>query len=79
MKRRHFISLIGGAALSPLVAAAQNRLRSIGILTGNVEADLDAQARVRAFKESLYARWQGDDIQGDLHFEVRWPGADASS
>jgi putative ABC transport system substrate-binding protein len=78
MKRRQFISLIGGASLYPLVAKAQERGRTVGILTGNVEADPDAQARVRAFKEGLNARWQADDgPKDDLHFEVRWPGPDA--
>ena len=56
MRRREFATLIGGAVVYSQVAAAQERMCTIGILTGNVEADLDAQGRVRAFKESLYAR-----------------------
>jgi putative ABC transport system substrate-binding protein len=79
VKRREFVGLIAGAALCPLVAKAQERTRTIGVLTGNVEVDLDAQARVRAFKESFYARWEAEDGETDnLHFEVRWPGPDAS-
>lgn len=74
MRRRELISLIAGAALCPLVAKAQTRTRCVGVLTGNVESDRDAQARVRAFKESLYARRDGET--DDLNFEIRWPGAD---
>src|SRR5215475_11703143 len=74
MKRREFMSLIGGALACPLVAKAQDATRTVGILTGNVEDDRDAQARVRAFKEGLYAR--RDVEQEGVHFEVRWPGPD---
>jgi putative ABC transport system substrate-binding protein len=76
MKRREFVGLIAGAALYPLVAKAQDGSHRIGVLTGNVETDHEAQARVRAFKESLYARRDGE--KGDLHFEVRWPGPDVT-
>jgi putative ABC transport system substrate-binding protein len=76
MRRRQLISLIGGAVAYPLVAKVQARTRCIGVLTGNVEADRDAQARVRAFKEGLYAR--RDEEEGSLHFEIRWPGPDIS-
>lgn len=80
VKRRQFIALIGGAALFPSVARAQQRMRVIGVLTANVETDPDAQARVRAFRESLAARWDAadDEVQDDLRFEIRWPGPDAS-
>lgn len=77
MRRRQLISLIGGAAVYPLVAKAQSRTRCIGVLTGNVETDPDAQARVRAFRESVYAREDEDD-RSTLHFEIRWPGPDIS-
>lgn len=76
MRRREFISLVTGAALCPQIARAQARTRCVGVLTGNVETDADAQARVRAFKESLYARRDGET--DDLRFEIRWPGGDIS-
>jgi len=82
MKRREFITLIGGAFVYAPMARAQDQgqeqeqTRTIGILTGNVESDPDAQARVRAFREALYARWEGE--KDNLHFEIRWPGPDAS-
>jgi putative tryptophan/tyrosine transport system substrate-binding protein len=76
MRRRQLISLIGSAVAYPLVAKAQARTRCIGVLTGNVETDHDAQTRVRAFRESLYAR--RDEEESSLHFEIRWPGPDIS-
>jgi putative tryptophan/tyrosine transport system substrate-binding protein len=76
MRRRELLSLIGGAALLPLAAKAQGATRRVGVLTGNVEADRSAQARVRAFEESLHARREGES--DDLVFEIRWPGPDIS-
>jgi putative ABC transport system substrate-binding protein len=78
MRRREFIALIGGAVAYAPAALAQDqgeaRTRRIGILTGNVAVDTAAQERVRVFREGLYARRDGDN----LHFEIRWPGPDAS-
>jgi ABC-type uncharacterized transport system substrate-binding protein len=57
MRRREFITLVGGtAACWPLVAFAQQseRVRRIGVLTGGVDADdLDLQARIGAFEDGL--------------------------
>jgi putative ABC transport system substrate-binding protein len=74
LSRRELASLIGSAALFPLAVRAQEATHCVGILTGNAETDADAQARVRAFKEGLYAR--RDDEKDSLRFEVRWPGPD---
>jgi putative ABC transport system substrate-binding protein len=75
IERRRLITLIVGVTLSPLIAKAQSSTRCVGVLTGNVESDREAQARVRAFKEGLFARWDGE--KDDLRFEIRWPGPDA--
>jgi hypothetical protein len=55
IKRREFITLLGGAtAASPLVARAQTkRMRRIGVLMGYVESGQEAQAFVAAFREGL--------------------------
>ena len=65
MKRREFITLIGGAAAAwPLAARAQQgeRVRRIGMLTGATAADdPDAQVNVAAFLQGLEQfGWTGD-------------------
>ena len=74
--RREFVSLIGGVSLLPRAARAQEATHFVGVLAGNVETDIDAQARVRAFKEGLYAK--RDNEKDSLRLEVRWPGPDVS-
>jgi putative ABC transport system substrate-binding protein len=55
MKRREFISLIGGAAVaaSGPARAQQERVRHIGVLMGYAEDDPDTQARMKAFREAF--------------------------
>ncbi len=56
MKRREFITLLGGAAAWPFAIRAQQpeRMRRIGVLSGGVVADdPDAQGYIAAFLQGL--------------------------
>src|SRR4249919_2967493 len=55
LKRRQFISLIGGAAAWPLMARAQQSelKRRVGVLMGLSADDAEAQDRIAAFVQGL--------------------------
>jgi len=74
MKRRTFISLLGGAAALPLAARAQQggRVRRIGILMPLPPTNAEAQARVRAFREELRKRGWAAGV--NAQFDERWTG-----
>jgi len=74
MKRREFITLLGGAAAWPLTARAQQpgRPRRIGMLLSNLETDPEGQARMVAFRQGL--RELGWIEDQNLQIEYRWTG-----
>jgi ABC-type uncharacterized transport system substrate-binding protein len=69
MKRREFITLVGGAAAWPLAARAQQgeRMRRISVLHDYVEADPEGRAQLAAFREELQKLgWaEGDNLRID--------------
>ena len=77
MKRREFITLLGGAAaVWPLAARAQQgeRVRPIGLLIGTAD-DREGQARVTALKQGLQELGWTDGR--NIQIETRFGGADA--
>ena len=76
MRRREFITLLGGAATWPLAVHAQQpeRMRRIGVLMGYPEGDPQAQANVTALRQGLHdLGWlEGSNVQIDY----RWAGGD---
>ena len=64
MKRREFITLLGGAAAWPLAARAQQgeRMRRIGVLINLAADDPEGHARITAFAQGLQeAGWTNDE------------------
>src|SRR5262245_49557687 len=79
MKRRAFITLLGGAAASwPLAARAQQRerVRRIGILLPAAADDPEYQARVGAFLQALGQL--GWTIGRNVQIDTRWAAANAA-
>jgi putative tryptophan/tyrosine transport system substrate-binding protein len=55
LKRREFITLLGGAAAWPIAARAQQSegMRRIGVLGGLAENDPEMKARLAGFRQGL--------------------------
>ena len=72
MRRREFITLLGGAAAWPLAARAQqpDRMRRIGVLMAYAESDPEAQALVAAFREGLQKL--GWTEGRNIRIDTRW-------
>jgi putative ABC transport system substrate-binding protein len=78
MRRREFITLIGGAVAWPLAVDAQqaDRVRRIGVLLPLVQDDPVARAQVGAFVTALQeAGWtDGRNARIDIHWAGPTPG-----
>jgi putative tryptophan/tyrosine transport system substrate-binding protein len=76
MRRREFITLLGGAAVSwPLAARAQQseRVRRIGVLRGDAETGPEGQSENSAFRQGLQRLgWTG----GNVRLLYRWGNGD---
>jgi putative ABC transport system substrate-binding protein len=79
MRRREFITLLGGAAATwPLAARAQQpgEMRRVGVLSGLAEDDPESVTRRTAFEQALKElNWVNG---GNLRIDYRWPGDKAS-
>src|SRR5262245_66531891 len=78
MRRRSFITLLGGAAAAwPLTARGQqgSRMRSIGVLLATTADASEYQARLGAFQQELQKF--GWSIGRNLRIDDRWAGINA--
>jgi ABC-type uncharacterized transport system substrate-binding protein len=77
MRRRTFIILLGGAAMWPLAARAQQgeRVRRIGVLMRGSADDSDEQARLTGFLQGGLEEWGWSDGR-NVRIDVRWSAAD---
>jgi putative ABC transport system substrate-binding protein len=75
MKRREFITLLGGATAWPLAAGAQqpDRVRRIGVLMPYDENDRLAKAQMSGFTKGLSELGWTDSR--NLQMEIRWAAA----
>src|SRR6478672_11011956 len=79
LRRRQFISLLGGAAAAwPLVARAQQpqRMRRIGVLMGWNETDPEAQSNLAAFVRELQQLGWTDGR--NVRIDYRWSNGDVN-
>jgi putative ABC transport system substrate-binding protein len=77
LKRREFITLLGGAAAAwPLAARAQQgeRVRRIAVLMNLIEDDAEGQSRIAAFLQGM--RELGWSADRNMRIDIRWAGND---
>ena len=72
MRRREFITLLGGAAAWPLAARAQqvDKVRRLGILTSASETDSEGLSRIAALRQGLQEL--GWSENRNLKIDYRW-------
>jgi hypothetical protein len=79
MRRREFVTLIGGATAWPLVARAQqpDRVQRVGVLMHFAESDSEAQAYLAAFREGLQKLGWTEDR--NIRIDTRWAALDGET
>jgi putative ABC transport system substrate-binding protein len=78
VRRRQFITLLGGAAVWPLAARAQQpeRMRRVGFLVGTYgQTDREGQDRIAVFLDTF--RKLGWSDGRNVRIDYRWGGGDA--
>jgi len=73
LRRRQFITLLGGVAAWPLAARGQQRerIRRVGLLMPYPKGDAEIEARIRAFRQELGKLGWTDGA--NVQFDERWP------
>src|SRR6478672_4341944 len=77
MRRREFITLLGGARITKTdarCAQQSDQMRRLGLLVGFSEGDAEGQAIVAAFRQRL--RELGWTEGRNIAIELRWAAAD---
>src|SRR4051794_25669944 len=76
MRRREFITLLGGAiATAPRIARGQERVRRIGILMAFSKDDPTNRIYLSALREGLHKLGWAED--GNIRTDTRWMTTDA--
>ena len=76
MRRRDFVTLLGGAATWPLAARAQqSTVRRVGVLMNYAEDDPEGAARFAALRDRLSTLGWADG--SNIQIEARWAAARA--
>src|SRR4051794_34455365 len=79
MKRREFITVLGGATAWPFAARAQQseHMRRIGVLMTTAADDPEGQARLAAFVQGLQQLGWTDG--SNVRIDTRWTGGNADN
>jgi len=76
MRRRDFIAALGGVAMLPVSARAQERSRRVGVLMNGAATDAQQQSNLAAFAEGL--RQLGWVEGQNFRIDIRWNAGDAA-
>jgi putative tryptophan/tyrosine transport system substrate-binding protein len=78
LRRRDFITLVGGVAVAwPLAARAQQSERRIGVLMSTAADEPEGQARLAAFRDTLQQLGWTDGR--NVRIDTRWPASEPDS